>query len=86
MDNKKKLTDDELEKVAGGYDSDMFYEDHRKEVTDQPPKHETWLQKDKLDDIPPSGQEYAKIPFQPIDSYTPILSYNVIEQLEGECK
>ena len=29
MDNKKKLTDDELEKVAGGYDSDMFYEDHR---------------------------------------------------------
>ena len=51
MDNKKKLTDDELEKVAGGYDSDMFYEDHRKEVTDQPPKHETWLQKDKLDDI-----------------------------------
>ena len=35
MDNKKKLTDDELEKVAGGYDSDMFYEDHRKEVTDE---------------------------------------------------
>ena len=65
MDNKKKLTDDELEKVAGGYDSDMFYEDHRKEVTDEPPKPETWLQKDKLDDIdiPPSGQKYAKPPF-----------------------
>ena len=47
MDNKKKLTDDELEKVAGGYDSDMFYEDHRKEVTDEPPKPETWLQKKK---------------------------------------
>lgn len=60
---KKKLTDDELEKVAGGYDSDMFYEDHRKEVTDEPPKTETWLQKDKLDDIPPSAQEYAKLPF-----------------------
>jgi|GEM_PF-1038082 len=41
MDNKKKLTDDELEKVAGGYDSDMFYEDHRKEVTDEPPKGDT---------------------------------------------
>ena len=26
MDNKKKLTDDELEKVAGGYNPDMFYE------------------------------------------------------------
>ena len=62
MDNKKKLTDDELEKVAGGYDSDMFYEDHRKEVTDEPPKPERWLQKDKLYDIPPSGQEYAKLP------------------------
>ena len=64
MDNKKKLTDDELEKVAGGYDFDMFYEDHRKEVTDEPPKPETRLQKDKLDDIdiPPSGQEYVKLP------------------------
>ena len=64
MDNKKKLTNDELEKVAGGYDSDMFYEDHRKEVTDEPPKPETRLQKDKLDDIdiPPSGREYVKLP------------------------
>lgn len=68
MDNKMKLTDDELEKVAGGCDSDMFYEDNRKEVTDEPPKLETQPQKDKLYDIPPSDQEYAKLPVQPIDS------------------
>ena len=58
-----ELTDAELDQVAGGYDSDMFYEEHRKEVPDEPPKPETWLRKDKLDDIPPSGQEYAKLPF-----------------------
>ena len=57
MDNKKKLTDDELEKVSGGYNPDMFYEGNRKEVTDVPPKPE----KDKLDDNI-QGREYAKLP------------------------
>ena len=63
MDDKKKLTNDELEKVTGGFDVDVFYVDTRKDRTDEPPKPETRLQKDKLDDIPPSGQEYTKLPF-----------------------
>lgn len=56
-----ELTDDELEQVAGG-GLDLFYDEKRKEVIDEPDKHEIWLQKDKLDDIPPSGQDYAKLP------------------------
>ena len=58
-----ELTDDELEQVAGGTGLDLFYDEKRKEVTDEPDKPEIWLQKNKLDDIPPSGQEYAKLPF-----------------------
>ncbi len=63
MDDKKKLTNDELEKVTGGFDVDMFYVDKRKDCSDEPPKPEMRLSKDKLDDIPPSEHEYAKLPF-----------------------
>ena len=57
-----KLTDDELEKVAGGEDLDMFYGDHRKECGDEPPQEpDTWLQKD-IWEPPTSGDQYAKLP------------------------
>ena len=57
-----KLTDDELEKVAGGEDLDMFYGDHRKECGDEPPQEpNTWLQKD-IWEPPTSGDQYAKLP------------------------
>lgn len=63
MDDKKKLTNDELEKVTGGSDDFMFCVDKRKHRSDESPEPEIPLSKDKLDDIPPSGREYTKLPF-----------------------
>ena len=63
MDDKKKLTNDELEKVTGGSVDYMFHVDKMKDRTDEPPKPEIPLSKDKIDDIPPSGREYTKLPF-----------------------
>ena len=62
MDDKNRLTEEEMGQVSGGYNSDLFYDEKEKKGTFEPPKPEIRLQKDKLDDIPPSGQEYAKLP------------------------
>ncbi len=62
MDDKKKLTNDELEKVTGGSVDDMFCVDTMKHCYDEPPEPEI-LPKDKIDDILPSEREYTKLPF-----------------------